>query len=223
MSTFTATPPTVYHMSPRRRWLLLGIGGLLIAGPGVMIVSGSIIGDNALMAVGFVFGLFMFPLAIFMIWMGNFPRLTVSPQGIVARGVVGFSTVDVPWDGIEKLLMRPNKQAFVLRSPLNTKAAKRLSRWRHMTYRGVPMYDDEQKQYIAEERYVQIAVFYYWFKHGELLNEIRAYAPRLGEQYDAQQIEFAEMKKKEAKEWLIAAGIVAAIIVVSIALGLFDH
>jgi hypothetical protein len=223
MSTFTATPPSIYHMSPRRRWLLLGMGGLLILGPGAMIVIGSVIGDNALVAVGIIFSLMMSPLAIFLFWMGNFPRLTVSPQGIVARGVVGFSTVEVPWDGIEKLLMRPNKQALVLRVPLNTKAAKRLSRWRHMTYRGVPMYDDEQKQYIAEERYVQIAVFYYWFKHGELLNEIRAYAPRLGEQYDAQQGEFAEMKKKEAKEWLIAAGIVAAIIAAMIAFGLFEN
>src|SRR3569623_844249 len=143
MSTFTATPPSVYHMSPRRRWLLLGMGGLLSAGPGAMIVIGSAIGDNALVAVGVVFGLFMFPLAIFMIWMGNFPRLLLSPQGINVRGVVGFSTVDVGWDGVEKLLMRPNKQAVILRDPLNTKAAKRLSRWRHMTYRGVPMYDDE--------------------------------------------------------------------------------
>jgi len=70
---------------------------------------------------------------------------------------------------------------------------------------------------------VQIAIFYYWFKHGELLNEIRAYAPRLGEQFDAQQEEFQAMKKTETKQWLIAAAIVAVVIVASIALGLFDN
>ena len=46
-------------------------------------------------AVGIIMGLMLLPIAIMLIWVGNFPRLTVSPQGIVARGAVGFSTVEV--------------------------------------------------------------------------------------------------------------------------------
>jgi hypothetical protein len=91
-----------------------------------------------------------------------------------------------------------------------------------MTVKGQPMYDEEQKQYIAEKRYLQIAVFFYWFKHGELLNEIRAYAPRLGQQYDEQQTEFQAMKKTEIKEWLYALVIVGVIAAIAIAAGVFS-
>lgn len=206
-------------MSPGRiAALLLTAAALLSPSVGILLVSVAK-QDDAMVGAGVVIGLIVFPFALLLLFFAFFPRLTISSAGIEVRGTVGFSTILVPWSDISRFLWVPGKEGIVVKSPLNSPAAKRLRNWAGITYKGVPFYDEEQRALLREARYVPVTPFAYWFCRGAATEQLRSFSKPLADDIQNQMPAYlvTRSSNRRAILWLFVA--IAAVILPAIVIG----
>jgi hypothetical protein len=95
------------------------------------------------------------------------------------------------------------REGLVLRESLNVKATQRLSNHAGIRFNGVSMYDPEQEQLIAEQRWVPINSFAGWLRQGKLLDDLRRFAPNLADEYVAALPEIQTQKKRNTRNTII--------------------
>ena len=127
------------------------------------------------------------PTLFILLFTSWYPRLTVSPEGIRIRGAIGYSSLLIPWTNVERVSLRANKEGLILREPLQNRSVARWKNWTGVSFLGARFFDDEQQRYIDEQRYVPIAIFAYWLRHGDLATELASHAPSLVDEMRAQQ------------------------------------
>jgi hypothetical protein len=174
--------PHAYPLSPLRLAILDGISLALVALPAAVLISNPAGIRGALLIF-----LCLAPTLSILLFTSWYPRLTVSPEGIRVRGAIGYSSLLIPWTNIERMSLRANKEGLILREPLRNRAIARWKNWTGVSFLGAKFFDDQQQQYIDEQRYVPIAIFAFWLRHGELATEIASYAPSLAKDIRAQQ------------------------------------
>jgi hypothetical protein len=193
--------PHVYRLSPLRRVILDGVAVALLALPaGILIANPMAIG-----VAGLIF-LCLLPTLFILLFTAWYPRLTVSSEGIRVRGAIGYSSLLIPWNDIERVSLRANKEGLILHQPLESRAAARWKNWSGVRFFGSSMFDDEQQRYINQQRYVPIQIFAYWLRHADLATEIAGYAPALAEGLQAQEAGYRKEQSKANRTilWLFA-------------------
>jgi hypothetical protein len=178
----TSAPPPVYRLSPLRRVILDGLATALIAVPAAILISNPKgVGGAALIL------LLLSPTLVILLFTAWYPRLSVAPEGLRIRGAIGYSSLLIPWKNIERLWLRANKEGLILREPLESRAAARWKHWTNVSFLGGKFFDDQQQVYIDQQRFVPLAIFAYWLRHGDLATDLIAQAPWLAEQSQAQE------------------------------------
>ncbi len=211
-----------FKLSPIRLWFAGSVVVFLAAIP-FLLVIGAILHpeSNFLMAAG-ILAVIMLPFAGFLGFCVWYPTLFVGPAGVTVRGCLGFSTVVLPWENIERLRLSPATEALILRNPLEDRLANKLRNWAGTTMAGAPLFNDEQRQLIAEGRYVPVEPYAWWFEHGELLNTIRQFSPALVEHFaeDRKAARAADSSKKTVI--IIVSAITAVALTIAVLAGLYS-
>lgn len=162
-----------YHVSPRRRWLIwyvLGpiILGLLIAG----LAEGGDEGRALLITAGLVFVIGLpFQLIV------DRARLELSPAGVRLRQA-GYE-LRATWDDIADIRLDWGREGFVTREPMTCKGAARLAAFRFVGIPAAPFYDEEQRQLLAQRRFIPFEAFAWHLRRGAMAAEIARFAPQL--------------------------------------------
>ena len=217
-----------YHISPRRRLVLLSVAGFFIALPSLLLLAWIFSADQSLAFAAAIVACIMLPFFIFMCFCAFYPRLDVTPDGLHLRGVIGFARIFVAWTSIERLRLEPGSEALVLRDPLTTRSARSWGNWSGVRYSGAPLYDREQQELIKAARYVPLQAFAWWFEHGDLLALMRTHAPALFENFD-QVMQTAKQRSAASRKIVLGVSVFTAICIgLAVYLGiyypdLFDH
>ena len=180
--TFASVGQHVYRMSPVRRAILDGVALALLAVPAAIFIANPRVSGGAVLIF-----LCLSPTIAILLFSAWYPRLTLSAEGIRARGAIGYSSILVPWHNVERVWLRANKEGLILRAPLQNRAANRWKNWTGISYMGARLFDDEQQRYINEQRYLPLQIFAYWLRHGDLSAELANRAPALAGDLEAQQ------------------------------------
>lgn len=151
--------PRSYGISPRRRNVLVAIWLLLT----LPLALGGLASDPALLIAAAIVTVILVP--IFALAIGS-ARLRVSDDGIELHQL-GWR-VSTPWDNIAGVRLVRGREGLVLHQPLAGKGAERLAAAAGMRFSGASFYDAEQQRLIAEQRFIPVEAFAYWFDHGDL-------------------------------------------------------
>ena len=197
-----------YRMGPGKRAFMLGTAAVLTGIPLVIGIFGAIEGNKDAIAAAVAIFLAMSFAIFILVFFAWFPRMTFDRDGITTRGSIGFSSVTVPWHNIETFYWLPGKEGLVLRQSQQVKALQKLKNWAHITYQGSPMYDDQQREWIMQERYVQLSPFAHAFLHGDALEQLDALQPRLAELLRGMLPAYAEQKGKDRRAVWWALGLI---------------
>lgn len=162
----------------------------------------------------------MSPFAVFLIFCMSYTRMSISEKGIDVRGTLGFKPLFVPWENIERIRAKHGSEALILKESLQTKSAKSMANWSGIYIRGVPYYDDEQRGFINQLRYVPIDAFGWWFEHGNLKTKIQEFAPSLIESFEEERKISAVASEKDKKIIKIVFGITALLLAAAIYIGI---
>ena len=144
----------------------------------------------------------------FAVW---FPRLTMSPDGIRIRGVMGFSTAFVPWGNLAGLMLKPGREGLILREPMTSGAAARWRDWSGLRMTWIPVFDAEQRQLLNQQRYVPLAPFAHWLRHGDLIARIREAVPALAAGINGQ-LETYRKEQKHSRRVLTALFLITGLL-----------
>lgn len=181
-----ATPPPetvnrTYRIGPwRRSGLWWCLGPVLLGGITLLALGGE--GNRS---GGFALVLASAPWLVWWHWYVNRLRLELSPCGVHHRH--GRLVLEAVWSEVERLRLDRGREGFVVRSPLEGKAAARLAARRGIVVQGQPWYDDEQRALIAERRFIPIDPFAWLIKKGRLLRDLDEFAPALAASVRAEQ------------------------------------
>jgi len=196
-----SSPPHVYRLSPLRLVILEGVALALLAFPACILMAGP-------KAIGIALLLFLClsPTLFILLFTAWYPRLIVMPEGLRVRGAIGYSSLLIPWNNIERVWLRPNKEGLILREPLQSKAAARWKNWTGVRFYGTSLFDDAQQRYINEQRYVPLQSFGWWLRHSGLEAELINYDPVLANDVRAQEPGYRREQSKYNRmiAWLIA-------------------
>jgi len=110
----------------------------------------------------------------------RYTRLTISPDGVEVRQF-GW-TVGAAWDNVAALCLDPGAQGLELRRPMTGWGAKILAGGNAMVSRMVMFYPPEHKKLVDEHRWIPVEPFGWWFRHGQLRQDIARHAPWLFEE-----------------------------------------
>ncbi len=209
------TEAQTYPAGPRQRRILIGMASAFILFPLAIAAAAGAAGAAVLVI--------MLPFALFLFYCAYYPRLTVTPEGLNLRGILGLrSSVFVPWQSIERLRLTPGSEGLLLAEPLTDKSAERWKDWSGTAMNGAPIYDAEQRASIASARYVPFQAFAYWLEHGTLMEEFRRFAPALVEGYKERRAEAYAAGARDRKIIKIVASITGAVLVAAIFFGLYS-
>lgn len=161
----------VYRVSPWRRAMLYGIWTVFAA---PLMVGGLVTGEVALLVTAAIFTLIALPIFV---WAVGTARLILTPGGIELRQAGG--TLETPWSNVQTLHLARRAEGFILREPLQSRSAVRYATASQLVIRGAPLYEPLRRQLLAEQRFVPIEAFGYWFVHGDLRQTIERLAPGL--------------------------------------------
>jgi hypothetical protein len=171
----------VYHISPRRRWVVLGVWLLMaaIAALPLLLIAGEKHDWPLLTVVAVVaLGTVLIPLELVRV-----SRLVLSAEGIDLRGFRDRkSGLFTRWENVAAIrLEKPGAEGLILKEPLQGRDAERLARFRGAMINGAPMNDSEKRDLLGEHRFLPIEPFAYWIRHGDLWEQIRNHAPWLAD------------------------------------------
>ena len=108
-------------------------------------------------------------------------RLELTSAGPRLRQFGYQLTTD--WDNIQGLCLERGREAFVTDRPLDSDGAARLAHFRFAGAHYAPLYDDRQMQLLDERRLIPIEAFAWHLRHGEMRDDIIAFAPHLKGQF----------------------------------------
>lgn len=84
-----------------------------------------------------------------------------------------------PWSDVVALSLRRGREGFIVERPLEGRGAARLAALTSIGIGGAPLYDDEQRQRLREQRFIPIEAFAWRVQHGTLAREIARLAPHV--------------------------------------------
>jgi hypothetical protein len=171
----------VYHISPLRRWFLVGfwvVFAALLALPFVALEWSKHHWAAAMVIALVALGSVLIPLEV--AWIG---RLVLTAQGIELRGYQGRKPyLATTWQNVAALRFdKAGAEGLVVKEPLDGRHAEGLTRYRNVVINGAPLNDDEKRLLLGEKRFFPIDPFAYWIKHGDLWEQIREHAPWLAD------------------------------------------
>lgn len=162
----------VYHISPWRRTFIWWLAGPMILGGVVCLPlpgEGLVLGGT-LLGLGLAVGLFYH-------FMVSYARLIFTAEGVELRQM-GY-WLQAPWTQVAALRTQRAGEGLILAEPMISRGAARLSRMRHFSYQGAPMYDEEQRALLHEQRFIPIEAFAWHLRRGDMAARLRALAPQL--------------------------------------------
>lgn len=172
----TASPCTVYHVSPVRTWA--GTGTLLalaaLSGAGALIPGGTP-GDQSAFLLG---ALILLVCALLVYALVRVTRLVLTEAGVTLIQI-GY-TLQTDWPNVAQLLDDPGAEGLVLHEPMASRSFALLKAFRHTGILSVRLYDDKRNRLLAERRLIPIEAFGYWLDRG-LRDELVGRAPSLRE------------------------------------------
>lgn len=204
----------IYYISPWRSRIFAGIGLALIL---------------PMAAIGVVQpAMFVVCALIAMIWGPCYylvatTRLILSSDGVEFKQI-GYRLAS-PWQNVARIWLLEGQEGFELREPMDSFSAKLLSGTAETTLivHGVPLdpVPGEQRRHLVQaKQFIPIEAFAYWFQHGDLLEEIRRYAPDAVE-HAVRPVEAAPGEIATPRpSWATRDYFVVAIVVGALALGL---
>ncbi len=198
----------VYRVSPWRRGLLYGIWAVFAV---PMTVTGLVAGEEALLVGSAVVTIIALP---FFVWALRVARLTLTPDGIELRQA--GATLETPWANVEAMHMVRRAEGLILREPMHGRGAKRYATTSQFVVNGAPLYEPLRRQLLAEQRFIPIEPFSYWFVHGDLRQVIERYAPGLVQRGEEAAV---ELQRRERGLSTRAIAAISAIILLAIAAG----
>ena len=164
----------IYHVSPWRRWGLWYVLGPIIVGLlGLGAASTWDEGAPMIVTAGIVF-LIAVPFQVIV----NRAKLELSPDNARLRQTGYELTAD--WSAIIDLRLTPGREGFVTREPMTGKGAFVLAQFRGVAILpSAPFYDAEQRDLLAQRRFIPIDAFAWHVRHGDMREEIIRLAPHL--------------------------------------------
>jgi hypothetical protein len=168
-------PVRVYHLSPLRKAILLGVWVLFVL---PLVVVGVWAQDPAALATGVLTGAILAAVFIPAAWW--FPRLALSEESVSRRNV-GYRLA-TSWDNVAELRLTRGSEGFVLRQAMDDAGARRFAA-AAASVRILPgafrLYPGDVLELITDRRFIPLESFAYWWKHGDLGLEIARHAPWL--------------------------------------------
>ncbi|MEQ1776769.1 MAG: hypothetical protein ABL891_23530 [Burkholderiales bacterium] len=150
----------IYGPSPRARNIMVGIW-LLCAVP--LTLLGLIEHDSAMLVAVVILSAIMLPIFWFSL---RTAKLILTADGIELRQV--GANVSAPWSNVAAIRTQRGAEGLVLHQPMSGKGAERLAAVSGVSVGGAPMYDDERRQLLDEQRFIPLDGFAYWLHKGDL-------------------------------------------------------
>jgi hypothetical protein len=169
--TMLNTTKKIYGPNPRARNIMLGMW-LFFAVP--LTLLGLIERDPAILLAVVILTAIMLPICWFAL---RTAKLVITADGIELRQA--GANVSTPWSNIAALRMQHGAEGLVLHQPMNGKGAERLAAVSGVSVGGAPMYDDERRQLLCEQRFIPLDGFSYWLHKGDLHETIMQRATAL--------------------------------------------
>jgi hypothetical protein len=174
MSTDRSPTARTYRISPIRQAILPAIFLAIIC---VLLIGALLDKDPAeRFALCLTAGI-LFLIGLPMFWLVRYTRLTISPDGVEVRQF-GW-TVSAPWDNVASLCLDPGAQGLELRRPMTNWGAKILAGGNAMVSAMLQFYPPEHKKLVDEHRWIPLEPFAWWFRHGQLRQDLARHAPWL--------------------------------------------
>jgi hypothetical protein len=193
--------PRSYGISPRRRNLMIGLW-LIMTMP--LALPGLLLSEPGLLVSAVLITAIMLPIFLLAI---RAARLDLTDEGIELRQL-GWR-VSTSWENIAGIRMVRGREGLILHAPLADKGAERLAAAAGVRFRGASLYDAEQERLIAEQRFIPLEPFAYWFEHGDLGATLAARLPLLSGPEAFAPVDAPKLPPQRVA--LIAAIIVAAL------------
>ena len=212
-----------FGLSPRRQYFLLAAAAFFCLFPTALVVGGLISGDTAAASAGMITACIMLPFVAFMLFWAYYPRLTVDASGINLRGTIGLASIFVPWKNVERLRLTPMSEGFILRDPLDTKATQKLRNYSGVVLRGAAMYDQEQRQFMSDLRYVPFEAFAHWLDRGTLLRAIEQYAPNLVSNFTAERAAAKRIDPRDKRIIIVVSAIAVLALITAVLFGIYGE
>ncbi|MBS0208689.1 MAG: hypothetical protein JSS27_07020 [Planctomycetes bacterium] len=210
-ATSTSGSERGYGISPALVATCLAIVGALLLMPLGLAVAAVMSENNSTLGAAIVVALVISPAVAFILWAALGSRMWIRPDGIKLRGTLGFSSQLVPWSSIERILWQPGKEGIVLREPMTDPASRHMRNWAGVRINGMQFYDAEQQALIAQQRYLILKGFAYWFRRGDALAQLRQFAPELAADVDAQMPAYLTTRTKNRRT-LVGLFVVVAVL-----------
>lgn len=211
---------TTFHLAPVRRRVIAAAISFFLGFPLLLAIGGAALGDPALLATAGIVCCIMLPFAAYLAWWAWRTRLVLSESGVWVRAGNADTPETIPWTNIERLRLKVGSEGLVLREPLDCKMTRRLALGAEMTYRGMPMYDDEQTELIKARRYVPLDAFGQWFEKGRLLEAIQRFSPELVSGFEEIRTQSRREQERGMRTLRLAMLLVGLLIAAGIILGL---
>ncbi len=155
-------PEKFYRVGPLRRWIRF----LILVPIAVTVVGMAWFNPGASIALALV----TLPFVGLGLWAIAMARLEITPQGVNLRQL-GFR-LSTHWDNVESLYSVRGREGIVTIEPMVGAGVEKLRRTRGFSLSGMPQYDSNQQQWLAEGRFIPIDAFGYWLRKGDLLKSI---------------------------------------------------
>jgi hypothetical protein len=168
MPTPTQAAETIYGPSPRARHIMLGVW-LLFAVP--LTLLGLVEREPAMLLAVAILSAIMLPIFWFVL---RAAKLILTDSGIELRQV--GARVSTPWSNIAAIRTQSRMEGLVLHQPMSGKGAERLAAVSGFSAGGAPMYDEERRRLLYEQRFIPLDGFAYWLHNGDLHETITRHA-----------------------------------------------
>lgn len=212
----TCGRPIVYRISPWRRGLFAGLGGLIML---PMLIGAIATGNGGFLAAMVI---------VFVIWgpcyyLVHAARIILSEDGVQFRQV-GYH-LESKWENVCRLWLVKGQEGFELIQPMENYSAKLLAGTAdtQLTIHGaaidaVP--GEDRRPLVMARRFIPIEAFAYYFQNGNLLDDIRSFAPQIADQPFGD-VELQAARPAEQPTSSTGSNVmVVVIIVAAVALGL---
>lgn len=213
----TGGRPIVYRISPWRRGLFAGLGGLIM----LPMLIGAIATGNG----GFLAGM----LIVFVIWapcyyLVHAARIILSEDGVQFRQV-GYH-LESKWENVAGLWLVKGQQGFELIQPMENYSAKLLAGTAdtQMIVHGaavdaVP--GEDRRPLVLARRFIPIEAFAYYVENGNLLEDIRRFAPQIADQpFGDVELQAARPHAEQTKSSTGSNVLVAVLLIAAVVLGI---
>ncbi len=164
----------VYGPNPRARNIMLGMW-LLIAGP--LTALALIEREPVILLAVLLISAIMLPIFWYAL---RAARLILTAEGIEAKQA--GARVATAWSNIAAIRMQRGAEGLVLHQPMTGSGPERLAAVAGMSVGGAPMYDDERRQLLAEQRFIPLDGFSHWLHKGDLYEKIRERSTALSDE-----------------------------------------